>query len=165
MRLTVTALLVCAFALPGATSVVAHADPAPLPVLTLTTIPEGWSLRTDLRPVLKVYSDGSALRSPDATSKDRKPDTAPKEEKGTVAADVIAAATDEIVALKDVDMGIPVGDGKGTQIVDLMPSDAAGEVHLIVYSPNSTDGLNPDQTAARKRFTEVYRKLVEAFTA
>lgn len=162
MRRIMTGLFVCALALPGA-SAVAQADPAPLPLVSLTTIPDGWSQRTDLRPVLQVFADGKAVHRPDAVSKDRKADTDPKKVTGKVAPEVISAARSEIEALKELDFGIPAGEGKGLQIIDLLPEDAAGDVHLVVYSPGSTDGLNPDQQAARKRFTDLYRKLVDAF--
>ncbi len=162
MRPTMTGLLVCALALTGA-SAVAHADPAPLPLVSLTTIPDGWSQRTDLRPVLQVFADGKAVHMPDAVSKDRKPETAPKKVNGKVATDVISAAREEINALKDTDFGIPAGDNRGTQIIDLMPDDPADEAHLVIYSPEASDGLNPEQTAARKRFTDLYKKLVDAF--
>ncbi|MFE3544523.1 hypothetical protein ACFXK0_16310 [Nocardia sp. NPDC059177] len=162
MRLTMTGLLVCALALPGM-SAAAHADPAPLPLVSLTTIPDGWSQRTDLRPVLQVFADGAAVHRPDVVSKDRKPETEPKKVTGTVAPEVIAAARDEITALAEVDFGIPAGDGKGTQIIDLMPDDPAGEVHLVVYSPGATEGLDGDQQAARKRFADLCKKLVDAF--
>ncbi|MEU4411770.1 hypothetical protein ACIBEH_04300 [Nocardia salmonicida] len=162
MRLTMTGLLVCALALPGA-GALAHADPAPLPLVSLTTIPDGWSQRTDLRPVLQIFADGEAVHQPDAVSKDRKPETAPKKVTGKVASDVISAAREEIDALKEIDFGIPAGDNRGTQIIDLMPDDPAGEVHLVVYSPEASDGLNPEQKDARKRFTDLYKKLVDAF--
>ncbi|MFD6105634.1 hypothetical protein ACFWFQ_23520, partial [Nocardia salmonicida] len=157
MRLTMTGLLVCALALPGA-GALAHADPAPLPLVSLTTIPDGWSQRTDLRPVLQVFADGEAVHQPDAVSKDRKPETAPKKVTGKVASDVISAAREEIDALKEIDFGIPAGDNRGTQIIDLMPDDPADEVHLVVYSPEASDGLNPEQKDARKRFTDLYKK-------
>ncbi|KQY37849.1 MULTISPECIES: hypothetical protein [Nocardia] len=162
MRLTMTGLLVCALALPGA-GALAHADPAPLPLVSLTTIPDGWSQRTDLRPVLQVFADGEAVHQPDAVSKDRKPETAPKKVTGKVASDVISAAREEINALKEIDFGIPAGDNRGTQIIDLMPDDPADEVHLVVYSPEASDGLDPAQKDARKRFTDLYKKLVDAF--
>ncbi|WP_336084071.1 hypothetical protein [Nocardia sp. SSK8] len=162
MRLTMTGLLVCALALPGL-SAAAHAEPTPLPLVSLTTIPDGWSQRTDLRPELQVFADGEAVRSPDAVSKDRKPETAAKKVTGRVDPAVLAAAEDEIAALAEVDFGIPAGDGKGTQIIDLMPEDPAGEVHLVVYSPAATDGLTGEQQDARKRFTALYKKLIDAF--
>ncbi|MGS2805155.1 hypothetical protein [Nocardia sp. MW-W600-9] len=162
MRLTMTGLLVCALALPGA-SALAQAEPAPLPLVSVTSIPDGWSQRTDLRPVLQVFPDGTAVHSPDAVSKDRKPETAAKRVDGTVPEDVLAAAREEITALREVDFGIPAGEGKGTTIIDLMPADVEGETHLVVYSPDASDGLNDDQKAARKRFTDLYKKLVDAF--
>lgn len=162
MRSTLLAALVCALALPGAATV-AHADPAPLPLITLTTIPAGWQERTDLRPVLQIFADGKAIKSPDAISADRKKETAPKKVEGTVPAEVISAAGDEVRALRDLDFGLPTGDGKGSQLIDLMPADLAGEAHVVVYSPEVTDGLNAEQQAARKRFTDLYRKLVDAF--
>ncbi|TCJ95099.1 hypothetical protein [Nocardia alba] len=162
MRPTMTGLLVCALTLSGA-SALAHADPAPLPLVSLTTIPDGWSQRTDLRPVLQVFADGKAVHRPDAVSKDRKPETAPKQVTGKVAADVISAAREEINALKETDFGIPTGENRGTQIIDLMPEDPADDAHLVVYSPEASDGLNPDQQAARKRFADLYKKLVDAF--
>ncbi|MFC4126885.1 hypothetical protein [Nocardia rhizosphaerae] len=162
MRLTMTGLLVCALALPGV-SAVAHAEPTQLPLISVTTIPDGWSQRTDLRPILQVFADGDAVHSPDAVSKDRKPETAPEKVSGTVSADVISAARAEIEALAEVDFGIPAGEGKGTKIIDLMPADADGEAHLVVYSPDATEGLNADQQAARKRFADLSEKLVDAF--
>lgn len=162
MRPTLTGLLVCALALPGA-SALAHADPAPLPLVSLTTIPDGWSQRTDLRPVLQVFPDGKAVHMPDAVSKDRKPETAPEKVTGKVAPDVISAAREEINALKDIDFGMPAGENKGTQIIDLMPDDPADEAHLVIYSPEASEGLNPEQKAARKRFIDLYKKLVDAF--
>ncbi|NKX89741.1 hypothetical protein [Nocardia coubleae] len=162
MRLPIIGLLVCALALPGA-GALAHAEPAPLPLISVTTIPAGWSTRTDLRPVLQVFDDGTAVYRPDAVSKDRKAETAPKEERGKVAADVISAAREEIEALQEVDFGIPAGEGKGTQIVDLLTEDPAEDAHLVVYSPDAADGLNPEQQAARKRFTDLTKKLVDAF--
>ncbi|MEV0060578.1 hypothetical protein [Nocardia sp. NPDC050718] len=157
-----TGLLVCALALPGA-SAVAQAEPAPLPLVSVTSIPDGWSQRTDLRPVLQVFADGKAVHSPDAVSKDRKPETAAKRVDGTVPEDVLAAAREEITALREVDFGIPAGEGKGTTIIDLMPADVEGETHLVVYSPDSSDGLNDEQKAARKRFTDLSKKLIDAF--
>ncbi|MFD3508406.1 hypothetical protein [Nocardia sp. NPDC058666] len=162
MRPTMTGLLVCALALPGA-SAVAQADPAPLPLVSLTTIPAGWTQRTDLRPVLQIFPDGTAVHMPDAASKDRKPETAPKKVTGKVAGDAISAARDEINALKDTDFGIPTGENRGTQIIDLMPEDSTDDAHLVVYSPEASDGLNPEQKAARKRFADLYKKLVDAF--
>lgn len=162
MRRIITGLFVCALALPGL-SAVAQADPAPLPLVSVTTIPDGWATRTDLRPVLQVYADGKAVHSPDAVSKDRKPETAAKQVTGTIDAEVIAAARAEIVALREVDFGIPAGEGKGLQIIDLMPADEADETHLVVYSPDSGEGLNAEQKDARKRFTELTRTLVDAF--
>ncbi|MGW5918236.1 hypothetical protein ACWFPY_04525 [Nocardia fluminea] len=162
MRPTLTGLLVCALALSGA-SALAHADPAPLPLVSLTTIPDGWSQRTDLRPVLQVFADGKAVHMPDAVSKDRKPETAPEQVTGKVAAEVISAALEEINALAETDFGMPAGDNRGTQIIDLMPDDPTEEAHLVIYSPEASDGLNPEQKAARKRFTDLYKKLVDAF--
>ncbi|MFG2443437.1 hypothetical protein ACGFQG_11220 [Nocardia fluminea] len=162
MRPTLTGLLVCALALSGA-SALAHADPAPLPLVSLTTIPDGWSQRTDLRPILQVFADGKAVHMPDAVSKDRKPETAPKKVTGKVAADVISAALAEIDALAESDFGMPAGDNRGTQIIDLMPDDPTEETHLVIYSPEASDGLTPEQKAARKRFTDLYKKLVDAF--
>ncbi|MFD3744152.1 hypothetical protein [Nocardia sp. NPDC058633] len=162
MRPTLTGLLVCALALSGA-SALAHADPAPLPLVSLTTIPDGWSQRTDLRPVLQIFADGKAVHMPDAVSKDRKPETAPKKVTGKVAADVISAAREEINALEDIDFGMPAGDNKGTEIIDLMPDDPADEAHLVIYSPGASEGLDSEQKAARKRFSDLYKKLVDAF--
>ncbi|MFC6012451.1 hypothetical protein [Nocardia lasii] len=162
MRPTITGLLVCALTLTGA-SALAHAEPAPLPLLSLTTIPDGWSQRTDLRPVLQVFADGKAVHMPDAASKDRKPENPPKKVTGKVAEDVISAARDEINALKDIDFGLPAGDNRGTQIIDLMPDDPTDDAHLVVYSPDAADGLNAEQKDARKRFTDLYKKLIDAF--
>ncbi|MFC4373596.1 hypothetical protein ACFO5K_05735 [Nocardia halotolerans] len=162
MRLPITGLLVCALALPGV-SAVARAEPTPLPLISLTTIPDGWAVRTDLRPVLQIFPDGDAVYRPDAVSKDRAAETAPEKVTGTVATEVISAARDEIEALREVDFGIPTGEGKGTQIIDLLPANPDDDAHLVVYSPDSTAGLNPEQQAARKRFTDLTKKLVDAF--
>lgn len=159
------------------TSGIATADnPAPAPptatpiagqaLFMLTTLPNGWAGRTDIRPVLEIQSDGRAIKRPDATSPDRKPDVAPQQVNGTVPQDVLNAAITEAKALYTVDLGTPTVTDQGTMIIDLLPQQTEAEdVHLIVYAPDSTDGLDEDQKANRTRFATLYKKLLDAFVA
>ncbi|WP_084511075.1 hypothetical protein [Nocardia lijiangensis] len=135
-------------------------------LLTLTTLPAGWQERMDLRPVLEVYADGRAIRKPDAVAPERDPNTPPRQVDGSVRREVVDAALAEITALSTVDLGIPAsaGDG-GSQIIDVMPEPPGQDLHLIVYVPDSTEGLTADQQNARKRFADVYRSLLDAFVA
>ncbi|MFI6167037.1 hypothetical protein ACIBCN_09625 [Nocardia sp. NPDC051052] len=174
MRGTKAALLVAMSALViGAGT--ATADPAdrpsvhgpvsaPLALLTLTKIPNGWQTRVDLRPQLEVSGDGRAVKTPDAVAAERDPDNLPQKLNGHIPPDVLAAALTETRALATVDFGMPTITDQGSQIIDLMPQAPEEDAHLVVYAPESTEGLAPEQQAARKRFTDLYRKLLEAFT-
>ncbi|WP_328290407.1 hypothetical protein [Nocardia aurantiaca] len=136
----------------------AAADPAPAPsiaMLTLTAMPAGWQTRTDLRPVLEVQSDGQAVK--------RAADSA-QPVNGTVPADVLDAAATEIRALAAVDMGTPEAADKGTSIIDYMPRTPDQDVHLIVYAPELSEGLSDEQKASRKRFDDLFQRLLNAFT-
>ncbi|WP_433633158.1 hypothetical protein [Nocardia sp. CA-120079] len=170
MRRTKSALLFLVVTLAGSWGV-ASADPAadapqpPAPaLLTLTTIPSGWSERVDLRPVLQIYADGHAVAQPDAASTTRAADTPPQRLTGTVPADVLNAALAETKSLAALDLGMPGSTDQGTQIIDLMPTPPDQDVHVLMYAPDATENLTADQQANRKRFTDLYRKLVDAFT-
>ncbi|WP_460719506.1 hypothetical protein [Nocardia heshunensis] len=141
----------------------AIADPtpaqAPMPAValfTLTAMPAGWQTRTDLHPSLQVQADGHAVKRADNNAQ-------PVE--GTLPADVIGAATAEVKALAAVDMGTPEKDDKGTSIIDYMPQSPDQDVHLIVYAPESSDGLTDDQKASRKRFDDLFQRMLNAFVA
>ncbi|MCP2287914.1 hypothetical protein [Nocardia amikacinitolerans] len=170
MRRTLSTLVVLAM-LFATGSVVAAAEPAaPAParsdvaLLTLTTMPRGWQERIDLRPLLQVHADGRAVHQPDAIAPERNPNTPPRQVGGTVRREVIDAALAEITALSTVDLGMPAS-GDGSQIIDMMPEPPGQNLHLIVYGPDSTDGLTAEQQNARKRFADVYRSLLDAFVA
>ncbi|MEV0338749.1 hypothetical protein AB0H49_06945 [Nocardia sp. NPDC050713] len=145
--------------------------PAPVParsavaLLTLTTMPGGWQERIDLRPLLEVYADGRAVRQPDAIAPERNPSTPPRQVDGAVRREVIDAALAELTALSTVDLGMPASGDGGSQIIDVMPEPPGQNLHLIVYGPDSTDGLTAEQQNARKRFSDVYRSLLDAFVA
>lgn len=144
----------------------AMADPAPgaptpaqapapaVALFTLTAMPAGWQTRTDLHPSLQVQADGHATKRADATAQ-------PVE--GTVPADVIGAAAAEVKALAAVDMGTPEQGDKGTSIIDYMPQSPDQDVHLIVYAPEVSDGLSDEQKASRKRFDDVFQRMLNAF--
>ncbi|MVU77836.1 hypothetical protein GPX89_11340 [Nocardia sp. ET3-3] len=133
------------------------ADPAPAPsiaLLTLTAFPAGWQTRTDLRPALEVQSDGRAVKRADSSA---------QAVNGTVPADVLGAAIADIKALAAVDMGLPQDADKATSIIDYMPQAPDQDVHLIVYGPEINDGLSDEQKASRKRFDDVFQRLLNAF--
>ncbi|MGW5112529.1 hypothetical protein [Nocardia sp. NPDC004123] len=139
------------------TGVFAMADPAPasgVALFTLTAMPAGWQTRTDLHPSLEIQPDGRAVKRADSGAQ---PVT------GTVPADVIGAAAAEVKALAAVDMGTPEQADKGTSIIDYMPQSPDQDVHLIVYAPELGDGLNDDQKASRKRFDDLFQRLLNAF--
>ncbi|MFC9895910.1 hypothetical protein ACFVMC_19660 [Nocardia sp. NPDC127579] len=139
------------------------ADPPTLAEITLTTIPHGWSDRHDLRPELEVYPDGRAIKKPDATAADRAPDVPPRQQVGSLRADVLRAAQAEIRALSEVDFGEPQGADDSKQIIDFLPETRGQELHLIVYAPGVTAGLTPEQQDGRIRFAALYRRLLDAF--
>lgn len=170
MRITKSALLVLIVAFTGGGGV-ASAQPAadtPQPpgtaLLTLTTIPSGWSERIDLRPMLQIYADGRAVQQPDAASATRDADVPPQRLTGTIPIDVLNAALTETEALAALDLGMPSATDQGSQIIDLMPTPPDHDVHLLMYAPDATENLTPDQQSNRKRFTDLYRKLIDAFT-
>ncbi|WP_405165392.1 hypothetical protein OG203_09955 [Nocardia sp. NBC_01499] len=173
MRRTKAAVLVAMLALtigagtataePPALPAVHGPISAPLALLTLTTIPSGWQTRVDLRPQLEVSSDGRAVKIPDAVASERNPDNLPQKVNGHIPPEVLAAALTETKALATVDFGMPSITDQGTQIIDLMPQSPEEDAHLVVYAPESTEGLAPDQQAARKRFADLYRKLLDSF--
>ncbi|MBH0774934.1 hypothetical protein [Nocardia bovistercoris] len=169
MRRTMVALLTLALSVAGP-SAVAAADPevaapvaAPYALITLTAIPNGWQERTDLRPVLEVFSDGRAVQKPDAVDAQRKPETPPQELTGTIRPDALQSALKEIRDLASADFGTPATNDRGVQIIDLMPQPPDQDVHLIVYSPEVVDGFGNDQRTVRQRFAAVYRALLDAF--
>ncbi|OCF89606.1 hypothetical protein [Nocardia brasiliensis] len=136
---------------------------APMALLTLTTIPNAWQPRIDLRPQLQVFGDGRAVRIPDAVAPQRGPDTPATQVNGHIPADVLTAALAETKALGTVDLGVPNVTDQGSQIIDFMPAPPEEDLHLVVYAPEFDNGLNPEQQAARKRFAILYRTLLDAF--
>jgi hypothetical protein len=137
--------------------------PAPLALYTLTTIPDGWQNRVDLRPQLEVFSDGKAVKSPDAVAVERAPDVPPKQTNGHIPPEVLTSALAETRSLAAVDLGVPKASDESSQIIDYMPQPPGEDVHLVVYAPQSTDGLDAEQQAGRKRFADLYTKLLDAF--
>ncbi|GAB0108176.1 hypothetical protein JMUB6875_71850 [Nocardia sp. JMUB6875] len=145
---------------------VAAADPAPgaptpaqapapaVALFTLTAMPAGWQTRTDLHPSLQVQADGHATKRADSSA---------QAVEGTVPADVIGAAAAEVKALAAVDMGTPEQGDKGTSIIDYMPQAPDQDVHLIVYAPEVSDGLTDEQKASRKRFDDLFQRMLNAF--
>lgn len=170
MRRTKSALLLLVVALAGSWGVASAQPAADTPqqpataLLTLTTIPSGWSERVDLRPLLQIYADGRAVEQPDAASTTRAADTPPQRLTGTIPSDVLNAALAETKSLAALDLGMPSATDQGTQIIDLMQTPPDQDVHLLMYAPDATENLTPDQQANRKRFTDLYRKLLDAFT-
>ncbi|WP_157514116.1 hypothetical protein [Nocardia concava] len=140
---------------PGAGAPTPAQAPAPAVALfTLTAMPAGWQTRTDLHPSLLVQADGHATKRADSTA---------QAVEGTVPADVIGAAAAEVKALAAVDMGTPEQGDKGTSIIDYMPQSPDQDVHLIVYAPEVSDGLTDEQKASRKRFDDVFQRMLNAF--
>ncbi|MFJ4655579.1 hypothetical protein ACIP5Y_30235 [Nocardia sp. NPDC088792] len=132
--------------------------PAPAPsaaLFTLTAMPAGWQTRTDLHPALEIQSDGHATKWPG--------DGATQPLNGTIPQDVLGAATAEVRQLALVDMGMPTVVDKSTSIIDFMPQPPDQDAHVIVYAPELTDGLTDDQKASRKRFTDLFQRLLNAF--
>ncbi|MBF6297407.1 hypothetical protein IU459_07585 [Nocardia amamiensis] len=174
MRGTKAVLLVVMLTL-GMASGTAAADPAadrpsalppiaaPLALFTLTTIPDGWQTRTDLRPQLEIFADGRAVSSPDAVAAGRRPETPPKRIEGHIPPDALKAAVAETTALATVDLGVPRAVDQSSRIIDYMPQPAGQDVHLVVYAPEATDGLGAEQQAARRRFADLYKTLLDAF--
>ncbi|WP_330179853.1 hypothetical protein OHB26_25895 [Nocardia sp. NBC_01503] len=144
--------------IPSPTSNPAPSAPqTPIPVttlFTLTTMPNAWASTPNILPALEVQSDGRALKRQDG-----------KELNGTVPADVLAAAATEVRALALSDMGSPTVSDQGNMIIDFMPKSPDQDVHLIVYAPEFTDGLTDEQKASRKRFADLYQRLLNAFVA
>lgn len=135
----------------------AVATPAPahsMPLFTLTAMPAGWQSRTDLHPALQIQTGGEAIKYADDGSQIN----------GTIPADVLGAATTEVRNLAAADMGVPEQNDKGMSIIDFMPSPPDQDVHLVVYGPEVTDKLTDDQKASRKRFDDLFQRLLNAFT-
>ncbi|QIS13474.1 hypothetical protein [Nocardia arthritidis] len=149
--------------LASGSGVAAAAPAAPVALLTLTTWPGGWQGRTDLRPILEVSADGRAVKSPDAADPNRGSDKAPQRVDGHIPADVLSAAVTETKAVAALDLGMPSNSDQGSQIIDLMTQAPDQDVHVVMYAPDSTENLSAEQQANRKRFSELYRKLVDAF--
>ncbi|WP_330229770.1 hypothetical protein OHA40_27655 [Nocardia sp. NBC_00508] len=174
MRGTKAVLLVVMLTL-GVAAGTASADPAadrpsalppiaaPLALFTLTTIPDSWQIRSDLRPQLEIFADGRAVSSPDAVAADRRPETPPQRIEGHIPPEALRAAVAETAALATADLGMPRAADQSSRIIDYMPEPAGQDVHLIVYAPETTDGLGADQQAARKRFADLYKRLLDAF--
>src|SRR5690606_41331326 len=110
MRTIASALLAATMTL-GSLCGVATAEPArdttDFALISLTTIPGGWTSRTDLRAQLEVDADGTAVHRPDVLSSDRPADTAPREVLGSIPADELDKALERIRALRETDFGVP----------------------------------------------------------
>ncbi|MEU7629401.1 hypothetical protein AB0C34_05370 [Nocardia sp. NPDC049220] len=177
MRKTTAVVLVAMLALAvgvGTAAAEPNPDRPPLPsalpsvaaslaLLTLTTIPDGWEDRMDLRPQLEVFADGKAVKSPDAVAADRGPDAPPKRVDGRIPPEVLTAALAETRSLAAADLGMANVTDRTSRIIDYMSQSPNEDVHLIVYAPEATDGLGAEQVASRKRFTDLYTKLLDAF--
>ncbi|WP_280265525.1 hypothetical protein [Nocardia wallacei] len=142
----------------------AEAPAAPAaPALTLSTIPPGWQVRTDLAPTLQVQPDGRAVASLDAASPDRPVGAAPKSATGRVAPEVVNSALSDAKSLADADMGMPSdADGSSTAL-DFLGTAPDQDVHVIVYAQGKEEGLTQEQQAQRKRFDDLCKKLLSAF--
>ncbi|MFI9511390.1 hypothetical protein [Nocardia sp. NPDC052566] len=170
MRSTTATLLVLGTVLAGPWGTAAAQPPAAPPppppataLLTLTTMPNGWQSRTDLRAQLEVFADGRAVKVPDATAPTRDPNTPPQRIGGHIPTDVLAASVAETKSLAAVDLGTPGATDQGSQIIDLLPQQPDQDVHVVMYAPDATEGLSAEQQAARKRFADLFRKLLDSF--
>ncbi|GAB2695353.1 hypothetical protein [Nocardia thraciensis] len=153
---------------PGAPAPAQAAPPAPAPAstagsLTLTTIPAGWQVRTDLAPTLQVQPDGRAVASLDAASPDRPVGAAPKSATGRVAPEVVNSALAEAKSLADADMGMPSDADGSSTMLDFLGAAPDQDIHLIVYAQGKQEGLSPEQQSQRKRFDDLCKKLLSAF--
>ncbi len=161
------AVAVCAAALAvagGAMTAVADEPTAGLSV-ALTTIPGGEHAGVTPAPTLLVYSDGHAVNSPDAADPDRPADKAPRQRNGHVSLDAVHAAAEEAKKLAAADLGMPTDGSGGSTLLDFLGATPDQDVHLVVYSPGGTDGLTDAQKADRTRFSDLCKKLVDAFVA
>lgn len=147
----------CAVAIFGGAVTASADDPAPPRlVVALSTMPGGEHAGNAPEPTLLVYSDGHAVHNPKHPS-DK------KQEKGHVPLDVVHDAAAKAKKLAEVDMGMPEGGDGGSTLLDFLGTSPDQDVHLVVYSPTGTDGLNDEQKAGRARFTKLCKKLVDAF--
>ncbi|MFG1794971.1 hypothetical protein [Nocardia sp. NPDC049149] len=126
-------------------------DVAATPLFTLTTFPNAWHPKRDLGPQLQIFSDGRAVKTVDVRAN------------GHLPREVLDAAIAETKSLATVDFGDPTVTDQGSQIIDYMPQSPDQEAHLVIYAPEFTTGLTDEQIAARTRFRNLYRTLLEAF--
>ncbi|WP_227981760.1 hypothetical protein [Nocardia spumae] len=158
--------IACAVAIfGGAVTAVADEPAGPALTVALTTIPGGEHADVTPAPTLLVYADGHAVHSPDAADPKRAADKAPKQRNGHISPDAVHAAADDARALAAADLGMPKDGGGGSTLLDFLGATPDQDVHLVVYSPGGTDGLNDAQKADRERFTALCKKLVDAFEA
>ncbi len=155
----------CALAVFGGPVTAAADDPAPTLSVALTTIPGGARADATPAPTLLVYSDGHAVHSPDAADPKRPADKAPKQHKGNISLDVVRAVAADANKLGAADLGMPKDSGGGSTLLDFLGDTPDQDVHLVMYSPGGTEGLTDAQKADRTRFTELCKKLVDAFKA
>lgn len=117
-------------------------------------MPNSWENIGNPHPALEIRADGRATERRDG-----------QEIYGTVAAEVTATAATEVRSLALADMGTATLTDQGAAIIDFMPAPPDQDVHLVVYSPGAADGLTDDQKASRRRFTDVFQRLLNAFVA
>ncbi|MBF6332099.1 hypothetical protein [Nocardia transvalensis] len=131
--------------------------------MLLTTIPVGWEGRTDVGPILEVHADGRAVKSLDAASPDRKVGTAPQKVNGRIPPEAMATAMAEARELATADMGMPKEGDHSSTLLDFLGATPDQDVHLVVYSPGSSEGLSDEQEANRRRFDDLCKKLLDSF--
>ena len=158
------AMITCAIAVFGSAVTAAADEPAALAV-ALTTIPGGEHAGVTPAPTLLVYSDGHAVNSPDAADPKRPADKAPKQRNGHVSLDVVHSVAAEAKKLGEADLGMPKDGGGGSTLLDFLGDTPDQDVHVVVYSPGGSESLSDAQKADRTRFTELCKKLVDAFKA
>ena len=161
----VVAGLCCAVAIFGAAVPALADEPDPTLVVALTTIRGGEQAGAGSEPTLLVYSDGHAVHSPDAADPKRPADRKPEQRKGHVPLDTVRKATAAAKDLAEVDLGMPGNGNGGSTLLDVLGESPDQDVHLVVYSPGGTDGLNDAQKDGRQRFDALRKKLVDAFDA
>ncbi|MEU6558422.1 hypothetical protein [Nocardia nova] len=146
-------------------AVTAAADDTPALSVALTTIPGGEQAGVAPAPTLLVYSDGHAVYSPDAADPKRPKDKEPKQRDGKVSLDVVHSVAADAKKLGDADLGMPKDGNGGSTLLDFLGDTPDQDVHLVVYSPGGSDGLTDAQKDGRKRFTDLSKKLTDAFKA
>jgi hypothetical protein len=138
-----------------AAAVVAAPVEAPLSVV-LTTI-RGGSGSVDPTPTLSVRADSRAVGSTTDTH------AAPHPANGHVPTDVLTASYAEAKSLAAADMGEPAEGSAGSTLLDFLGPTPDQDIHLVVYGPDTSNDLTPEQQANRARFAYLCTKLTAAF--